>query len=131
MLSLVSFNWLEPTEPNWSLCVTCGPAKHGRPIFTATMSVNRFVDILRFLSFDNKAFREHRQASDKPAAIRDIWELFVAQLPKFYVPGTDITVNEQLVPFREKCPFRQYIPSKPAKYEKKYGGHAILRHHIH
>src|SRR6218665_107332 len=115
MPSFVSFYWLEPTEPNWSLCVTCGPAKHGRPIFTATMSVNRFVDILRFIRFDNKASREHRRASDKLADIRDNWELFVAQLPKFYVPGTNITVDEQLVAFRGNCPFRQYIPSKPAK----------------
>jgi len=80
------------------------------------MSVNRFVDILRFLRIDNKASREHRRASNKLVAIRNIWELFVAQLPKFYVPGTDITVDEQLVPFRGKCPFRQYIPSKPSKY---------------
>ncbi|CAJ1087251.1 piggyBac transposable element-derived protein 4-like [Xyrichtys novacula] len=28
----------------------------------------------------------------------------------------DITVYEQLVPFTGRCPFRQYIPSKPAKY---------------
>src|SRR6218665_1858759 len=100
---------LEALRDMWS-------SEHGWPIFTATMSVNRFVDILRFLRFDNKASREHRRASDKLAALRNIWELFAAQLPKFYVPRTDITVDEQLVPFRGKCPFRQYIPSKPAKY---------------
>ncbi|XP_014060865.1 piggyBac transposable element-derived protein 4 [Salmo salar] len=27
-----------------------------------------------------------------------------------------MTVDKQLVPFRGRCPFRQYIPSKPAKY---------------
>ena len=32
------------------------------------------------------------------------------------IAGTDITVNEQLVPFRGRCPFRQYFPSKPAKH---------------
>lgn len=42
--------------------------------------------------------------------------MFVATLRKYYIPGTDLTVDEQLVPFRGRCPFRQYIPSKPAKY---------------
>ena len=31
----------------------------------------------------------------------------------------DMTVHEQLVPFRGRCAFRQYIPSKPVKYRLK------------
>ena len=38
------------------------------------------------------------------------------QLPKFYIPGPDFCVDEQLLAFRGRCGFRQYIPSKPAKY---------------
>ncbi|XP_070291843.1 piggyBac transposable element-derived protein 4-like, partial [Salvelinus sp. IW2-2015] len=30
-------------------------------------------------------------------------------------PGPEVTVDEQLVPFRGRCPFRQYMPSEPAK----------------
>ena len=48
-----------------------------------------------------------------------IWTLFQEQRPKFYVPRTDICVDEQLVPFRGRCGFRQYILSKPAKYGLK------------
>ena len=80
------------------------------------MSRNRFTDILRYLRFDNRATREERRATDKLAAFRDFWTLFQAQLRKFYIPGTDLCVDEQLVAFRGRCPFRQYIPSKPAKY---------------
>ena len=91
-------------------------AKTGRPIFRATMTLNRFKIILRFLRFDNKTTRPERRAQDKLAAIRDVWAMFISQLPKFYIPSTDLTVDEQLVPFRGRCPFRQYIKSKPAKY---------------
>ena len=90
--------------------------KYGRPIFVATMSLKRFKLILRFCRFDNKITREERRATDKLAAIRDLWTMYVATLRKYYIPGTDITVDEQLVPFRGRCPFKQYIPSKPAKY---------------
>jgi len=90
-----------------------------RPIFLATMSVNHFKLLLRFCRFDNKVTHVQRRATDKLAAFRDVWTMFVAQLRKFYIPGTDLTVNEQLVPLRGCGPFRQYIPSKPAKYGVK------------
>ncbi|XP_029580542.1 piggyBac transposable element-derived protein 4-like, partial [Salmo trutta] len=31
-------------------------------------------------------------------------------------PGPEVTVDEQLVPFRGRCPFWKYMPRKPAKY---------------
>ena len=102
----------EPISSLWS-------EKEGRPIYNATMSRSRFTEILKYLRFDNRATREERRAEDKLAAFRDFWTLFQAQLPKFYVPGTDLCVDEQLVAFRGRCPFRQYIPSKPAKYGMK------------
>lgn len=45
---------------------------------------------------------------------RDIWTMFTVQLPKFF-PGPDMCVDEQLVVYRGRCNFRQYIPSKSAK----------------
>jgi hypothetical protein len=80
------------------------------------MTLNRFKSIMRYLRFDNKSTRAERVKSDKLAPIRDIWEMFIAQLRKHYIPGPDLTVDEQLIPFRGRCPFRQYMPAKPAKY---------------
>ena len=100
---------MEPIRELWS-------PESGRPIFAATMPLNRFKSLLRFLRFDNKNTRAVRRATDKLAAFRDIWELFQDRLKLCYIPGPDMTVDEQLVPFRGRCPFRQYIPSKPAKY---------------
>ena len=88
----------------------------GRPMFTATMSRNRFTSILKFLRFDNRATRQERQAYDKLAQFRDLWSLFQVQLPTSYIPSPDLCADEQLVAFKARCGFRQYIPSKPAKY---------------
>ena len=54
--------------------------------------------------------------TDKLALIRDIWERWVQLLPLMFNPGPEVTVDELLVPFPRKCPFRQYMPSKPGKY---------------
>ena len=90
--------------------------KDGRPIFRAVMSLQRFNELLRYCRFDNQAAREARVAEDKLAAIREFWEMFLATLPPVYKPGSDMTIDEQLVATRGRCPFRQYIPSKPGKY---------------
>ena len=92
---------------------------NGRPIFRATMSKNRFKSFLQFCRFDNKTTRENRLKEDKLAAIRDLWMMFLAQLRICYIPGESLTVDEQLIPTRGRCCFRQYIPSKPGKYGLK------------
>lgn len=51
--------------------------------------------------------------------------MFVHNCERSFSLGCYTTIDEQLVPFRGKCPFRQYMKSKPAKYMKskpaKYG----------
>lgn len=88
----------------------------GRAIFRATMRINRFLELLRFIRFDNFNTRQERLAEDKLAAFRDIWALFLALTREHYIPGPYLTVDEQLVSTRGRCNFRQYIPSKPGKY---------------
>jgi len=64
-----------------------------------------------------------RRAKDKPAPIRDIFEECNKNLQKFYLPEENITIDEPMVGFREKCPFRQYLPFKPDKYGIKLFWH--------
>jgi hypothetical protein len=92
---------------------------NGRPIFRATMSKNRFRTLLRFCRFDNRTTRDERSKIDKLAPIRDVWMMFLARLKACYTPGGSLTVDEQLIPTRGRCNFRQYIPSKPGKYGLK------------
>ena len=91
-------------------------ADTGRNIFRATMSLGTFHIFSRVIRFDNRETRPGRRERDKLAAIRTVWDKWVEQLPLLYNPGPNVTVDERLVAFRGRCPFKQYMPSKPAKY---------------
>ncbi|RWR98535.1 PiggyBac transposable element-derived protein 4-like protein, partial [Dinothrombium tinctorium] len=56
---------------------------------------------------------------DRLAPIREVFERFNANCQRAYYPGKFVTVDEQMAGFRGRCPFRQYIASKPDKYGMK------------
>lgn len=88
----------------------------GRAIFRATMPLKMFQRLSRVIRFDDKRTRDARRQTDKLAPIREMWDKWVERLPLMYNPGLNVTVDECLVGFRGWCPFKQYMPSKPAKY---------------
>lgn len=88
----------------------------GRDIFRCTMSLARFSFLLSCIRFDDEATRRDRVKENKLAAISEIFQSFVDNACANYSPGDCLTVDEMLVPFRGRCGFRMYIPSKPAKY---------------
>ncbi len=63
--------------------------------------------------------RHERANEDKLAPIRDLWNMLLAGLRVCYTPGGSLTVDEQLIPTRGRCSFRQYMPRKPVKYGLK------------
>ncbi|XP_046670964.1 piggyBac transposable element-derived protein 4-like [Homalodisca vitripennis] len=81
-----------------------------------TMSAQRFKFLMRCLRFDDIRTRDQRKALDKLAPIREIFEDFVSNSKNSFNPSDYLSIDEQLVEFRGNCPFRQYIPSKAAKY---------------
>ncbi|GBP21726.1 PiggyBac transposable element-derived protein 4 [Eumeta japonica] len=91
----------------------------GNPIFRATMGKNRFASLLRFLRFDDKNTWSLRKSKDKLAPIRELWEYVNQNLKKLYLPGENLTIDEQLVPFRGRVSFKRFLPSKPDKYGMK------------
>lgn len=65
------------------------------------------------LRFDNRESRPARRVTDKLAAIREVWDKWVERLPYLYNPGPEVTVDEQLVPFKGKFLFSYmqcYLP---------------------
>lgn len=89
--------------------------------YLACMSKERCDFLLRCLRFDDKAFRLQLLKEDPFTPIRNIWEMLMTQCRQNYVPGTNVTVDEQLLAFRGRCKFRMYIPNKPDKYGIKLG----------
>lgn len=85
------------------------------PLYRATMGINRFWNILRFIRFDDANTRRARIEEDKVAPIRDIWTMLNSNLVEMYRPTDCLTIYEQLFPYCGRTGFTQYIPAKPAK----------------
>lgn len=87
-----------------------------RPIFRATMSLNRYKALVASLRFDNAQTREQRKQTDKAAPISEIFNKIIKNSQAVYRPSAYVTIDEMLVPFRGRCAFRMYMPKKPKKY---------------
>lgn len=88
-------------------------------VYKATFSEKRFRFLIDCLRFDSKDTREERRANDRFAAIREVWSKIIAACLANYEPGPYLTIDEQLLAFRGRSPFKMYIPNKPAKYGLK------------
>lgn len=87
-----------------------------RPIFRATMSLNRYKVLVASLRFDDAQTREQRKQTDKAAPISEIFDKIIKNSQAVYRPSAYVTIDEMLVPFRGRCAFRMYMPKKPKKY---------------
>ncbi|XP_066951251.1 uncharacterized protein [Macrobrachium rosenbergii] len=87
----------------------------GAGLYCSTMSFGRFEFLLNCLQFDNPETREDRQKTDKFAPVRKIWDIFIQKCGEMYTPSENLTVDEQLLGFRGRCPFKMYIRNKHQK----------------
>jgi hypothetical protein len=92
----------------------------GLPIFKDTMSRNEFRKIMAFLRFDEKSTGSERIGNDKFCMISEIWDRVISNGRCYFSPSPQLTVDEQLLPSKTRCPYTQYIPTKPDKFGIKF-----------
>jgi hypothetical protein len=94
--------------------------KWGLPICKETMSRNAFRNIMQNLRFDEKSSRSARVIVDKFCMISEIWNRFLTNGQIYFNPKENLTVDEQLLPSKTRCPYTQYMPQKPDKFGIKF-----------
>ena len=93
---------------------------YGPKIFHETMSREEYKTIQRYLRFDDKEARRGRIGMDKFAHIREVFEEFVNNCTNSYTPNYSLTIDEQLLPMKNRCPFIVFMPNKPDKFGIKF-----------
>ena len=94
--------------------------KSSNDVFSATMNMKRFQFLCRFLAFDDFTTRRERWQSDRFAAFREFLEDFNERCAWMRNPSEYLSIDETLYPYRGNVKFRQYNPSKPARYGLLY-----------
>ena len=79
------------------------------------LSRTRFEAITRFLRFDSKVDRAERQERKKLVPIQVIFDKMAVKFRVSFSPGETACVDEQLLVYRGRCPFKIYLPSNPGK----------------
>ena len=85
-------------------------------MFSAVMSRNRFAFILHNLSFDDENTRAERWKKERFTAIREFFGKFNNQCMLVLAPDDYLSLDKTLHPMRTQISFKQFNPSKPAKY---------------
>ena len=64
--------------------------------------------------------QRQRRETDKFCLISEVWNCFIENCKKCYVPNFNLTIDEQLFPCKTRCPFIQYMANKPDKFGIKF-----------
>ena len=75
---------------------------------------------MKYLRFDEKSQRKTQRVKDKFSMVRSLWEKFIENSIACYRPDKFLTVDEQLVPSKNRCSFLQFMPKKPDKFGIKF-----------
>jgi hypothetical protein len=85
----------------------------GSDVYRSVMPLQRYRFLIQCLRFDDKSMRNKE---DSFVHIQGLWSQFVENCTAYHSPSVHPTIDEQLLGFGDRCPFRVYIPNKPDKY---------------
>ena len=89
-------------------------------LFNQVMARNRFTEILKFLHFvDNSNYNANDPNRDKLYKVRGVVEFLVDQFKNVYIPTQHISIDEELLLWKGRLSFKQYIPSKRLRFGVK------------
>ena len=82
-------------------------------LVSSIMSRNRFQILLRFIHFPDSSNDDRVERSRKFISILTMLQ---TKFCEAYKPGTKMTLDETMIPFRGRLSFLQYLPCKSHKY---------------
>ena len=87
------------------------------PIFNNLMSGNRYQSILEFLHFNGNTFYDATDPDrDCLFKVRPLIEYLVKRLKEAYIPSREISTDEELMLWKGRPGFKQYIPNKRCRF---------------
>ena len=94
---------------------------HHMPVFSAAMTRARYEVIMRFMHFNDNSLSRPRgdPEHDRLHKIRPLINHLSQRFTDVYTPHQNICVDESLIHFTGRLAFKQFIPSKRARYGVK------------
>jgi hypothetical protein len=88
------------------------------PFFGQIMTELRFSLIMKYLHFDNedKEDRENNGSSSKLRKFYNLYQLILNNFQKVYIPEREVCIDENLLTFKGRLSWKQYISSKRARF---------------
>ena len=84
------------------------------------MARNRFTEILKFLHFvDNSNYNANDPNRDKLYKVWGVVEFLVDQFKIIYIPTQHISIDKELLLWKGRLSFKQYISSKRSRFGVK------------
>lgn len=91
------------------------------PFISDLMPRKRFQLIMKFLHFsNNESYDERTHPQPKLKKIYEVFKLLCIKFQTVYTPEKCIAVDESLMPYQGKLGFKQYIPTKRARFGIKF-----------
>ena len=90
------------------------------PFFNNAMPRNRLQLIFEFFHFnDNSNYNPHNPNQDRLSKIRPVLDYLMDKFKSVYTPDKHIAIDEELLLWKGRLGFKQYIPNKRARFRIK------------
>ena len=89
-------------------------------IFNKVITRNRFQSITKFLHFNNNSKYDIRDPTrDRLYKVRPLVECLVGKFKAAYTPDKNLLIDEELLLWKGRMGFKQYIPNKRSRFDIK------------